>query len=304
MRNKSDSKAGKKKQPIRPRVPAPERVDALETEATAAVQRATAGDRQALSPNDVLSLQQTVGNRTVQRVLDDGVRVLTWDAGRLRQTGLAAARPRVQRAVDHTTGKEVDTYVKAHDFIKDYVKTKVEGGTKAEGVVHIHTAAKFKEEWKKYAMARKNPSTGARFTEDEANAWEPKVNAFQGDGEIHIHEDRGEAGTAIHESMHLFADESFLSKLGFNANEGATEFFTRMICEAQKITRGSFYKKQRKAVDKLVAATSKTSLADAYFKGSIDGLKTAVDGAKEEGTFDKWKGYMKRGKYIEANNLM
>jgi hypothetical protein len=293
----------KKKPAAQTKVPTPERAETLQPEASAAAQQVAAG-KHSLSPDDVLSLQQTIGNRTVQRVLDQDLFVPTRDARRIRQARPGATGPGVQRAVDHTTGKEVDTYVKSHDVIKDYVKEKIEGGTKAEGVVHIHTAAKFKEEWKKYAMARKNPSTGAKFTEDEANAWEPKVNAFQGDGEIHIHEDRGEAGTAIHESMHLFADDSFLSKLGFNVNEGATEFFTRMICKAQKIKRGSFYKKQRKAVDRLVAVTSKTSLADAYFKGNVDGLKTAVDGAKEEGTFDKWKGFMKRGYIIEASDLM
>ena len=54
----------------------------------------------------------------------------------------------------------------------------------------------------------------------------------------------------------------------------------------------------------LVEATSKTALADAYFKGSVDALKTAVDGAKKEGTFDKWKGYIKRGWYVDAGETI
>ena len=90
MRSKGDSKQGKKQQQAPKRVPTPDRVQALENEPAAAAQRAATAGPQALSPNDVLGLQQTVGNRTVQRVLDSDLLIPAWDGGRMRQVGPAA----------------------------------------------------------------------------------------------------------------------------------------------------------------------------------------------------------------------
>jgi len=213
--------------------------------------------------------------------------------------------PVVQRKkVAHKTGKEVDAYLTGSKFFKGYVAAAVKGGTKAEGAVEIHAAADFLKEWTAYALARENPNTGKLFTKAEAAAWEPTVNAFQAPGKIHIHEERGEPGTAIHESLHLFTHSTFLPAVDFNVNEGATEVFTRKLCAEEKITRGTFYPDQRASVDKLVAKTSEAKLADAYFDGKLADLKTAVDGATAKGTYDSWLGHMKKGKYSDADKLL
>jgi hypothetical protein len=209
----------------------------------------------------------------------------------------------VQRAVTHTTGKQVDTYLNASPFIKTYVEAKFKAGTKAEGHVHIHTPAEFVKAWVKYSMGRKNPDTGKVFTEEEAKKWEPNVNAFRDGTEIHVHQDRGETGTAIHESIHLFGSDSYRDKLGFNANEGTTEYFTRMVCAEQKIARGSFYVSERKSIEKLVTVTTKETLAAAFFQGKVDDLEKAVEG-KAKGTFAKWVGFMQGKKYSDADALL
>src|SRR6266542_490790 len=205
--------------------------------------------------------------------------------------------------VAHTTGKQVDTYLNASPFIKSYVADKVKNGTKAEGHVHIEDAATFAKSWETYAPHPANPNTGAVFTKTEAAAWEPNVNAFRDGSEIHIHEERGETGTAIHEYIHLFADGNFRDNMGFNVNEGATEFLARAICAEQKITRGSFYVDELRSVEKLVALTSKEELAAAYFNGKIAELKAAVN-AKKKDAFDKWLGFMKTKKYADADKLL
>jgi hypothetical protein len=210
----------------------------------------------------------------------------------------------VQRVVGHTTGAQVDTYLKASPFIADYVAQKFANGIKADGHVHIHTPAAFITAWIAYAMVRTNPDTAAIFTEAEARAWEPNVNAYQEGTEIHIHQDRGEAGTAIHESIHLFADTSYMATLGFNANEGTTEYFTRMICTEQNITRGSFYVSNRQSIEALVAATSQELVAKAYFNGAIAALRTTVDASKGAGTFSTWTSHMQAGNYGAANGVL
>ena len=234
----------------------------------------------------VRRLQRASGNQAVQRLLQP------------------ATSETIQRdKVAHTTGKQVDTYLNASPFIKTYVADKVKGGTKAEGHVHIENAATFAKSWETYSLKRTNPDTGKTFTAAEATAWEPTVNAFRDGSEIHIHEERGETGTAIHESIHLFCDGKFRDTMGFTVNEGATEFFARAICAEQKIARGPFYVNERTSVEKLVALTSKEDLAAAYFNGKTDELKTTVN-AKKKDTFDKWLGFMKAKKYGDADKLL
>ena len=182
--------------------------------------------------------------------------------------------------VDHTTGEEVDTYLSAHPFLSAYVAEKFDAeGNGANGKVNILDAGAFKDAWVAYATVRTNPDTGSTFTEAEALAWEPTVNAYQGDGQIYIHEERGEAGTAIHESVHLFAHSTWVPAVGFNANEGTTEYFTRMVCDEQGITRGAFYTDQRSSVEVLAGEVGDAPLASAFFQGDIDGLESEVNGS-------------------------
>jgi hypothetical protein len=102
----------------------------------------------------LLELQRSAGNRAVAQQI-------------------AAA---VQRAkVAHTTGAQVDAYAEASPFLKAYVAVKIKGGTKADGHVHIHTAADFTKEWVAYAMRRTDPATGAVHTKAAAEAKEPRI---------------------------------------------------------------------------------------------------------------------------------
>ena len=230
----------------------------------------------------------------------DGLLGLQRSAGNQAVVQMLAAQ--VQREkVKHTTGAQLDTYASASPFLKTYVEAKIKGGTKADGHVHIHAPDAFKKAWVAYALPKQNPNTGAKFTEAEAEAFEARVNAFQDGTEIHIHEERGETGTAIHEAMHLFSSTAF-DTLGFNMSEGSTEFFARVIYAEQKITRGAFYTEPYGAVAKLVEATSKDALAKAYFNGDLKGLEDAVE-AKKKGTWQKWLDHMRKGQYADANRL-
>jgi hypothetical protein len=212
-------------------------------------------------------------------------------------------------AIGHKTGKEVDAYLDASPFFKKMVADAVKAGKKAEGHVHIWTKAEFLTKCEAYLKGKKNPNTSAVFTDDEAKEFAKTVNAFQDGTEIHVNEERGEAATTVHESMHLFTDVTVKGKVGFNVNEGATEYFTKKLCAEQSpaIPRGEFYVDQHKSVKKLVDYVGEATVAEAYFHGKLAELEAAVDkkaGASGAGTYSKWLGYMKQSKYAEADALL
>jgi hypothetical protein len=122
-------------------------------------------------------------------------------------------------------------------------------------------------------------------------------------GEIHVHERRGDNGTIVHEAMHLFSSTSFVNKVDFNVNEGATEVFARKLCEENSIPRAG-YPDQHRSVKKLVGVTSEALLADAYFNNNLQPLKDKVDDAKSKGTWDKWLAFMIAGKFGDADPLL
>jgi hypothetical protein len=223
--------------------------------------------------------------------------------------------------VKHTTGEQVDAFLDSSPFFKTLVEEKVKGGTKAAGHVHIHDPAGFKKVAVDYYMSRLNGATGTTFTKEEAEEREPDTNAFRDGSEIHLHQDRGEPGTAVHESMHLFSNTEYRDQLGLNVNEGTTEYFAKKLCAEQKIKRGDFYPDQYRSVKKLVGAVGEDTVTNAFFKGDIDALRTAVDatgggffnkvrelfgGSKKggDGAFDKWVGFMKAGDYSSADKLL
>ncbi len=288
---------------------------------------------------DLLPLQQSAGNRATSRLLHAGpspaprgsepaprrtrppvsentfmgpppARALVVGAAPVQRQGAKAKGKGkgASKKVAHATGKEVDAFLVANPFLKPYAEAKTKAGTKAEGAVKIHDAAAFKKEWVSYALKRTNPDTGKTFTKAEANSWESKVNAFQAPGAIHIHQSRGERGTAIHESMHLYSSTGFQSAVGFNVNEGSTEYFTRMVTKQQKITRGTFYPSQLASVTKLVGVSSDTKLADAYFKNQLDPVKKDVNAKGKKGEkskrWDLWLTNMKAGQYAKADKQL
>ena len=238
------------------------------------------------------SAQRGYGNHAVSRIL-----------ARDPNPELEAAK---KPAVGHKTGAEVDAALDASPFFKPLIANGVKAGKKADGHVHIYPAAEFLTKCEAYLKGKQNPNTGAVFTDDEAKAFAKNVNAYQEGLEIHVNEERGEAATTVHESMHLFAEATWLPKMGFNANEGTTEYFTKKLCAELKLTRSAYYNDQYLAVKKLVDYVGETYVAEAFFNGKLAELEAAVDkkaGDAGAGTFTKWIGYMEASKYTEAKAL-
>jgi hypothetical protein len=280
----------------RDRIPGEPEPAAPETRGEEAVP--TAASPLLLRDPRILTPQMDAVRATLARSLQagQGNRAL---GGLLLRNPPAAAPPKIA----HKTGKEVDDALDASPFFAKLVEAKHKAGTKAEGHVNIHADAAFEEAYVKMAATRTNPDTGKIFTEEEARARSKNVNAFADGGEIHVHENRGEPGTTIHESMHLFSG-SYTKKMGYNANEGTTEYFTKKLCAEIKLARGTFYAAQLASVEKMIALVGEDVVAAAYFQDKLAELETAFDAKKEAGAFGKWLVAMKASKYADADALL
>lgn len=206
------------------------------------------------------------------------------------------------REIDHTTGAEVDAFVRAHDFFNYYIQSSFDrDGNGANGQITILDGDAFDAEWTTYAMARTNPNTGALFTAAEAVAF--PVAAFVDNGRIILHARRGNEGTAIHESMHLFTHSTYLREMGFNINEGTTELFTRILCRANSIRRRGNYQAQYTSLLAVAEGLERghNLLASAYFDGNYSGLREAMN--EVPGRYEQWKALMAANNFNAAAAL-
>ena len=204
--------------------------------------------------------------------------------------------------VDHTTGEEVDAFVQADDFFYHYIQSSFDSqGNGAKGRISVLDGEAFEAEWITYAMARINPNTRARFTEAEARAF--GVNAFEDNGRVVLHKNRGTPGTAVHESMHLFTHSSYARAMGFNVNEGTTELFTRLLCSRVGIRRERNYQDQFSAMNAVATGldSGHNLLASAFFDGNYRALKDAMNTVP--GRYDQWLALMQAGNYSAAKAL-
>ena len=191
-----------------------------------------------------------------------------------------------KKKVAHATGKQADK--KIRNALKKVVSG-LKTGKVAEGMINVVDDTKFKEQYDAYfGDDGEYDITNAFVQRDKAK----KVVA------VWVHEERGNAGTVIHEAVHLFSDTSFLSTLGKNVNEGATEYFARIAMGSKVAKTRNNYGSEVTAIEVLIGKSSQELLAGAYFKGEIDALKTKIGATK----FNKWVTKMKAKKYAEAGN--
>jgi Domain of unknown function (DUF4157) len=129
----------------------------------------------------------------------------------------------------HMTGAEADTFIQTNikDFshLAPYIEAAANAGKKGEGFV----ATLGDEDWNKvYELEFPTEAIGS---DDEKY-----TNAFAStkhrDEPAILHHDRGTRSTAIHESMHRYATDDVNMTWGFSFNEGVTEYFTRLLTNA------------------------------------------------------------------------
>jgi hypothetical protein len=244
----------------------------------------------------VFGAQQAHGNRAVSRVL-------ARDANPALEQ--RPARPPKQPL---RGGREVDAVFDSTPFLKDLIGARL-GKQKLEKAMRLDDEAAFERAWLAYAQRSINPATGTNFTEKEAKDFNARegVRAFQDEdrGEVHIRKERSDLGTQLHEGLHLFSENRWRRRMGYNANEGVTEWFTRKMGPQVQVVRddGSFLR-QYTSVTHLVDLVGEPLVAAAYFEGDIAALKAAVDAKKGAGTWETWLDLLDASNFKGANALL
>ena len=96
--------------------------------------------------------------------------------------------------------------------------------------------------------------------------------------------------------------------MGYNANEGVTEYFTRKLGPEVQVERddSSFLQQYTSATHLVAAAGGDQAVASAYFEGNVAALKQKIDGRKPdgEGTWENWLRFLDASDFKAANALM
>lgn len=166
----------------------------------------------------------------------------------------------------HTSATEADELIATK--LKEQVKSAAKRGGRIQGKVAVVAG----DDWDRageYHYGRE-----VWHDQDKKN----KINGFvDKDGRVWIERNSGNIGTMVHEGLHKWSDGSVLTSLGFNVNEGFTEYFTRKICATftPPFQRGN-YEEQHVVVEDLVAKVGEKVVSNAYFDGSVFALKFAI----------------------------
>ena len=244
----------------------------------------------------VFGAQQTLGNHAVARVLG-------------RDPNPALGRPLPRPPKPKLQGaREVDAIFDSSPYLMNLVGAKL-GKQKLEKAMKLDDEAAFLTAWLAYAQRSINPATNRNFTEQEAKDFSAKegLRAFQDEdrGEVHIRKERADLGTQLHEGVHLFSDDRWRKRMGYNPNEGVTEYFTRKLGPEVQVQRDdNSFLRQYTSATHLVAAATEPVVAAAYFDGDIAGLKAAIDGSRGRGTWDKWLDFLDANDFKSANALL
>ena len=199
--------------------------------------------------------------------------------GLQRQAGnsAVAAAIAVQRKRDpvaHTDAKKVPGILAADPLVAGYVGK--EGGGPYN--VKVHDEQTFTKIYVAYAKKKGvEPQVGV-------------TNAFTDldTGTIYVNQERGDPGTVVHEALHAKSSTAFVEEHHQKINEGATELFTRRVCEKSDIKRGDNYENWMAAVQKLVSKSSIEALAAAYFRNDTKKLEADLEKIKP-GLWLDWK---------------
>jgi hypothetical protein len=205
--------------------------------------------------------------------------------------------------VAHQTPTQVDDELRNSTALRTWLSGRFANGAGAAvGHTHFLTDAEFVQAWRIYATGKSGPG-GVVYTDANVDAAGRGINAFQDNGELYVHRDRGQVDTVLHETMHRLADPSFVSTLGFEVNEGSNTYFTRVVLGEQGLPLEASYPDERGAVDRLVAVAGvgQPTLGNAFFNGNIGGLRSAFDATKGAGKFDEWVGFMRARDFANAN---
>lgn len=225
-----------------------------------------------------------------------------WARDKTLPTTDALAELATQHAVG--SGAEIDTQIDAVALIKAAIGPQVGTGRKIEGHITQHDAALWPDVLADYLTGGENREEGGGYSREQALAKAATVPGYAEGAEVHLNRAAADRYIAVHEAMHVYQNDGFTNKVGWQVNEGATDYFARLVADQHRIVPQQAYTRPRGAVTKLVALVGQDVLAGAFFQGRGKALEVAVNTAKGEGTFSEWVDFMKLNDYASANALL
>jgi hypothetical protein len=118
-----------------------------------------------------------------------------------------------------------------------------------------------------------------------ATVWATKnINGFvDSAGRVWIEQNSGNPGTMVHEAVHKYSTDQLIG-VSQPLNEGVTEYFTRLVCNADgiNISGRSNYQNNWTTATKLVTLVGEAVVAGAYFDGDMETLENTFVAAKSE----------------------
>ena len=155
-------------------------------------------------------------------------------------------------------------------------------GIKLQGKIHYLEEAAFKKAFIdseiQERLKENARGTMTKWTEQALIFYlSARPTGFRDGEDIYVRADRQGFGTEIHEAIHRYSSRNVVENIGFNFNEGLTEYFTRIVT-ADRIERGDEYYYQLLLVELLVdkSILSVADLGDMYFNGAADRLLTQL----------------------------
>ncbi|WP_053004315.1 DUF4157 domain-containing protein [Flavobacterium sp. ABG] len=163
-------------------------------------------------------------------------------------------------SIAHTSAVDADAAIQTH--LSAYVGGGVAEGRQIEGFVAVVDTLNWniagENHYGASVWATKNVSG---FVDSERRVW--------------IEQNSGNPGTMVHEGTHKYSTRTLIN-LSQPLNEGVTEYFTRMVCNAAgiNISTRTNYQDNWTTATKLVALVGEAVVAAAYFDGDTDTLES------------------------------
>jgi hypothetical protein len=134
------------------------------------------------------------------------------------------------------------------------------------------------------------------------------------DGRVHLPPKFGGYFAPLHELVHIVCTKAFL-ELGTNVQEGATEYFARLVATdhgllprifgaREKVGELTAYDEQQAAIAALVGVVGLAPVASAYFRGKVEDLQVEVEKKRGPGMFNTWRKAVNRGDYRGAEKIL
>ena len=206
-----------------------------------------------------------------------------------------------RRLVTGSIAGKVDAAFLESTKLHRYIDDKITGpkALKVKGRLSVEDKAVYAAKYAKHVKAKGGSAIdAAEHQKQTAGFFDPKT------GKITLKYGRANVESAVHEGIHMLADDAFRKRFGPGLDEGATAYFTDVVLKEQGLGKGRAYKPQKKVVEALVREVGFHAVACAYFRGDTKELFDALIAKKGKDVAMKFNIAIGKRDWDEALRLL